>query len=517
LLPGFTAVHNAQFYLYPARAAGLSHEDVTMLSFAGLRAFALALIFSLFASFAVAQIAPETRETATRLAGSVYTGPSMETLRELSDGFGGRLSGSPAYNHAAEWAAAKFRSYGIQNVRLEPFTMPNGWQRGSAHGEMLAPATRPLHVESLGWAPSTPAGGVKGEVVFLDDVSPDNIKAKADKLKGRIVILDAEKIFADGWVKVLGPVMAAAQHLKDAGAIAMMLPDSDRNNVINAGSLDWGGHMIVLPGAQLGMEDTKLIRRLLEQGPVTVQFELSNTTSGSTPVNDVIAEIRGREFPDEWIIIGAHLDSWDFGTGAEDNGTGSASVLEVARAIAALGKAPRRSIRFALWGGEEEGLLGSYAYVQAHLNEMGKCVAVLNTDNGSGHPKGWKVEGRKDLKEAMQPISDLLLKDIGGGGLSMEVTYDTDHGPFMLQGVPALDLWVDMKPYFELHHKSSDTYDKVDPVDFKAGSAIVAATAWVIAEDPKPIAGHIDHAAVAEIIKKDGLDQLLKDVGQWRP
>jgi len=464
-----------------------------------------------------AQISPEVKDTAYKLAGAVYTGPSMETLRELADGFGGRLSGSPAHNRAAEWAAAKFRSFGIQNVRLEPFTMPNGWQRGWARGEMLAPMPRPLHVESLGWAPSTPGGGVKGEVVVIDDVSADSIKAKAAQLKGKIVMLDTAKIFAEGWQKVLGAVMAAPQHLKDAGAVAMILPDRANSNVINATSLDWGGQLNALPGAQLGMEDSQLVRRLMEKGPVTIQFELHNTTSGPTQVNDVVAEIRGSELPDEWIIIGAHLDSWDFGTGAEDNGTGSASVLEVARAIAAAGKLPRRSIRFALWGGEEEGLLGSYAYVQAHLNEMGKCVAVLNTDNGSGHPKGWKVEGRKDLKEAMQPISDSLLKDIGGGGLSLEVTYDTDHGPFVLQGVPALDLWVDMKPYFELHHRSSDTYDKVDPVDFKAGSAIVVATAWVIAEAPKPIAGHIDHAAVAEILKKAGLDQLLTDVGQWKP
>jgi len=156
--------------------------------------------------------------------------------------------------------------------------------------------------------------------------------------------------------------------------------------------------------------------------------------------------------------------------------------------------------------------------VQAHLKEMDKCVAVLNTDNGAGHPKGWKVEGRKDLKEAMQPISDSVLKALGGGGLSMEVTYDTDHGPFMLQGVPALDLWVDMTHYEEVHHKSSDTYDKVDPVDFKSGEAIVAATAWVIANDPKPIAAHIDHAAVAEILKeKEGLAEVLTAVGQWKP
>jgi hypothetical protein len=483
------------------------------------RCFATCLVLTsaLQALHLTAQITPDVKETATKLEASVYTGPSMETLRELTDGVGGRLSGSPAHNRAAEWAAAKFRSFGIQNVKLEPFTIPNGWLRGSAHGQLISPLSRPLHVESVGWGPSTPDGGVKGEVIVMDDVSADNIKAKGSALKGKIVMLDTQKIFADGWQKVLAAVIAAPQHFKDEGVVAMVLPDHAPNNVINATSLDWGGHLNALPSAELGMEDSALVRRLMEKGPVTIQFELHNTTSGPTQVNNVVAEIRGSELPDEWIIIGAHLDSWDFGTGAEDNGTGSASVLEVARAIAAAGKAPRRSIRFALWGGEEEGLLGSYAWVQAHLSEMGKCVAVLNTDNGSGHPKGWKVEGRKDLREAMQPISDLLLKDIGGGALSMEVTYDTDHGPFMLQGVPSLDLWVDMKPYFEIHHKSSDTYDKVDAIDFKAGSAIVVATAWVIANDSKPIAPHIDHAAVAEILKSNNLDKMLTEVGQWKP
>jgi len=299
--------------------------------------------------------------------------------------------------------------------------------------------------------------------------------------------------------------------------VGLVFSDRDRNNVLNATSGYWGADLLPLPGAQIGMEDWQLIRRSLENGPVTVEFELQNVTPGPTEVQNVIAEIRGSQQPDEWILIGAHLDSWDYGTGAQDNGTGSVMVLEVARAIAALGQKPRRSIRFALWGGEEEGLLGSYAYTQAHLGELSKCVAVLNTDNGSGHPKGWKVESREDLKTAMQPISDSVLKDIGGGDLSLETTYDTDHGPFMLQGIPALDLWVDMKPYFEVHHKSSDTYDKVDPVDFKAGGAIVAATAWVVAQDPKPIAPHIDHAAVAQIMKKAELDGLLTFVGQWKP
>ena len=130
--------------------------------------FAVACLFPTFLQISRAQIAPEVKDTVEKLAGSVYTGPSMETLRELTDGYGGLLSGSPAYNRAADWAVAKFKSYGIQNVKQEPFTMPNGWQRGSAHATLLSPMNRALHLESLGWAPSTRGGGVTGEVIHVD-------------------------------------------------------------------------------------------------------------------------------------------------------------------------------------------------------------------------------------------------------------------------------------------------------------------------------------------------------------
>src|SRR5260221_443171 len=261
----------------------------------------------------------------------------------------------------------------------------------------------------------------------------------------------------------------------------------------------------------------RLIQRELERGPVTVQFVIENTTSGETAVNNVVAEIRGSERPDEWILIGAHLDSWDFGTGAQDNGTGAISVLEVGRALMSLGKAPRRSVRLALWGGEEQGLLGSYAYTRTHKSELDKCVAVLNTDNGAGHPKGWKVEGREDLKKAMQPWSDGLLKDLNGGDLSLDVTYDTDHGPFVLQGIPALDLAVDMAHYMEIHHKSSDTLDKVDGLDFKGGEAIVAVTAPPIPQNGGALAPPIYYVTVGGNPRKRKLEDLLEHVGVWKP
>jgi carboxypeptidase Q len=468
----------------------------------------------------VPEIEPEIsvmKPMTDRLSAAIFAGPSMSTLEELADGIGGRLTGSPAYVRATEWAAAKFRSYGVENVRLEPFTIPAGWQRGTASGAMLSPLARPLHVASLGWAPSTPPGGVEGPVVLIADVGTDSLRSRRDELRGKIVLLDTDKIYKDGYGKALPKLEAAWRAFQKAGVLAVMFQDRATNNVIHAHAALWGAKVVPLPGAELGMEDAKLIQRELEQGPVTVHLTIENKTSGEMTVNNVVAEIRGRERPSEWILIGAHLDSWDFGTGAEDNGTGVVTVLEVARAMMASGKPPRRSVRFALWGGEEEGILGSYAYTQTHKKDLANCVAVLNTDNGSGHPKGWKVEGRTDLKQAMQPWSNALLKDLSGGDLSMDATYDTDHGPFMLQGIPALDLWVDMTKYFELHHKASDTIDKVEALDFKGGEAIVAATAWVIGESEKPIAPHLDRAAVGEILKTAKLDELLENVGVWRP
>jgi hypothetical protein len=459
----------------------------------------------------------ENKAVTDQLAASIYNGPSMATLGELADGIGGRLTGSPAYVRSTEWAVAKFRSYGIQNVRLEPFTIAAGWQRGTASGAILSPLSRPLNLASMGWAPSTPAGGVQGAVILIADVEPDTLRSHTEAIRGKIVFLDTTKVYADGYGKAIPKIEAAWKVFQKAGVLAVITPDREKNNVLNAHDGLWGARLLPLPAAEVGMEDSKLIQRELERGTVTIQMTIENKTSGETKVNNVVAEIRGSERPDEWILIGAHLDSWDFGTGAQDNGTGAVSVLEVGRALMALGKPPRRSIRLALWGGEEQGLLGSYSYTQTHLRELNDCIAVLNTDNGAGHPKGWKVEGREDLKKALQPISDGVLKDMDGGDISMEATYNTDHGPFMLQGIPALDLEVDMTRYMEVHHKSSDTLDKVDALDFKGGEAIVAVTAYEIAQSETPIAPHIDHEAVDEIIKKAKLGDMLVNVGVWKP
>lgn len=477
------------------------------------------IVLSICTLAANAQNETELQREAKQVAVSVLAGPSMGKLEELCDRFGARLTGTTAYDHAADWAAAQFRAAGIQDVKLEPIMVPNGWQRGWAEAYLYSPVQRKLHLESVSWTPSTPRGGVRGGVVVVSDISEAALRANTAVIKDRIVLFDTEHVFADGFNKVYPKLIASYSIFKALGAQALVLPDAVPNNVLG----DWvdidngKGEVLPLPIAEIGMEDALLIRRLVAKGPVVIGFSYENQISGPVTSSSVIAEIHGSEKPDEWIVVGAHLDSWDLATGAQDDGTGAIMVLEAARAIASLPHNPRRSIRFALWTGEEPGLLGSRAYVQAHAKELDRCVAVVNTDNGAGKPRGWIVEGREDMKAALAELIPEYLKGYGADQVSLETTFDTDQGPFMLQGIPAFDLWVDDVAYNAVHHKSSDTVDKVDPAYFKADGAIVAVLAYVIAQREQPIGPHLDHAAVGEILKKAQLDGYLSAHGDWQP
>jgi len=479
----------------------------------------VSMVLSASALYGNAQTEAQLQQEAKQVAASVLAGPSVEKLEELCDRFGARLTGTPAHDQAAEWAAAQFRAAGIPDVKFERITLPNGWQRGWAESYIYSPVQRKLHLETVSWTPSTPRGGVKGEVVVISDISEAALRASASAIKDRIVLFDTERVFADGFNKTYAKLIASYPIFKALGAQALVLPDAVPNNVLG----DWldidngTGEIQPLPIAELGMEDALLIRRLLLKGPVTIGFSYENRISGPVSSSSVIAEIRGSEKPDEWIVVGGHLDSWDLATGAQDDGTGAIMVLEAARAIAALPHPPRRSIRFALWTGEEPGLLGSRAYVKAHATELDHCVAVVNTDNGAGRPRGWIVEGREDLKAALAELVPIYLKGYGADKVSLETTFDTDQGPFMLHGIPSFDLWVDDVPYNLVHHKSSDTVDKVDPAYFKTDGAIVAVLAYVIAQREQAIAPHLSHAAVSEILKKAELDGYLIAHGDWQP
>jgi carboxypeptidase Q len=456
------------------------------------------------------------REDLDRLAATALAGDSMELLRQLTDDIGPRLAGSPAYDRAVEWALLKFREQGVSNVWREEFTLPNGWQRGWARGRIERPVARSLRVGSVGWSPSIRAGGITAELILIHDVSPAKLRSQADDLHGRIALIDIETVLRPEDPLAFARLRSSYGLLNELGVKAVLLPHDVPHNV--PGWVDTAnarGTILPLPVGDIGMEDGLLLRRHLMRGPVAVELEWQNAVSGPVPTSNVIAELVGRELRHEWVLVGAHLDSWDLGSGAQDNGSGVVMVLETARAIAKLGTPLRRSMRFALWSAEEPGPPGSAIFVKKHATELRDCVAVLNSDNGAGRPRGWYVGGRDDLREAMRPISDFLAR-FGADELATELSCGSDECPFLLEGVPALKLQVDLPPYREVHHKPGDTFDKVDPLFLRTGAAVVATTAYAIAQQPKPIAPHIGTESVRQNLQRAGLDADLV-YALWKP
>lgn len=418
----------------------------------------------------------------------VATGRAYEYVRGLT-AIGPRVTGTAAYQRAAEWIAGELRGAGVDRVAFEPFTIADGWERERAAARIVAPVERTLHVAALGWTPSTPPDGLEAEVVAVRELAPEKIAALRS-LAGRIVLLPAGDVGGN-------PATLTRRRrdldaaLRDAGARAILSPDSDRDNALSARDRTFGATVGALPAAQLGREDADAIRQLLERGPVRVALELRNRiTPGPVTVNNVIGEIRGRERPGEWVIAGAHLDSWDFAAGAQDNATGVAMVLDAARAIAAATQRPRRSIRFAFWGGEEQGQLGSGAYVRVHAAELDGCIANVNADAGTGRLIGWTSPGRADVVDAVRPLLARLLEGIGGLAFdsSMQYAFQSDGTHFIRAGIPVLDLNADDSTYEDIHHKDTDTIERVDVRNLAIGAATVAVTAFAIADAPTRIA-----------------------------
>ena len=448
-------------------------------------------------------VSNETREAVRRLLGeSLLNGKAYAFDEQLADGIGPRLTGSANYMRAAAWAVEQFKSFGLANVHTEEWTIPAAWEPDApATGHLISPVDHPLHIYSLGWSPSTPNGGITADVVYVSRMTIDGLDAQKDQITGRIALFDRAS-FGDH--PTIETQLRGLEHLRSLSPIAV-LSTGGAKGTESESSLDFSGGITRMAQAQIGLEDSLLIRRLLAKGRVTMQFTLTNRIRENVQIPNVIGEISGAERPDEVVIVGAHLDSWQPGTGAQDNGTGVASVLEAARAIQALDRPARRTIRFVLFGGEEEGLLGSHAYVNRHLTELPNIDAALVTDSGSQPARGWYVMGREDERESLAAISPLL-EGLGANGVSSnpQYIYQTDHADFDLLGVPTLVLWNDQDIYDTLHHKANDTFDSVVEKDLTQGATMVTVTAYAIADSREPFAAHLSPADVRSMLEKAG-------------
>ena len=438
-----------------------------------------------------AKLDPATEQALVKLGGQLMVdGKAYDYDRHLADDIGPRLTGSDNYMKAAAWAADEFRRMGLSNVREEDWEITAAWEPEVwATGEIVTPHRQRLHLEADGWSVSTPESGVKGKVYHLKELSPEGVKAEAAEIKDAVVLVDADSFPKNGGFLV-GKLLDAVALMKQEGAKALLLGIGATNDVPSMAGLSCcNGAPSALPTGNVGEEDTLLLRRLLNEGPVEVEFSFKNRIREHVKVPNVVAEIPGTDANGEYVVIGGHLDSWQLGTGAEDNGTGAASVLAVAQAMKASGVEPKRTVRFILFGGEEEGLLGSIQYVRAHAADMDKCAGVFVTDTGSEAPKGWYTFGREDEKTALEPVKPLL-DELGAGGTTDDgrFTFSTDHGAFLIHGVPAFVLWTPVDAYMKLHHKPSDTFDKVNQRDLNLGAAVVGVTALEFADAPGMLA-----------------------------
>jgi carboxypeptidase Q len=444
------------------------------------------------------------------------TGPSSRLesdLRTLTDEVGGRVTGSAGYERALKWGIDAFKRAGVDSVKLESYQVPAKWEGVSASASVVEPFPIPLRVVSFGLAPSTPGAllaplvdGGAGKWADFDKLGP--------RARGAIVLVRTApmKSFEDLFAEYLGgPEMMQAA--VDHGAAALLVLSTRPRDLLYRHTITWG-EVAPIPMGMVAREDGLRLARLLDGGrALKVRLDLQNKVGGPWQPSNVVAEIRGSAKPEEIVVLGAHLDSWDLGTGALDNGVNCALVVDVARAIAA-GPRPKRTIRFVLFTSEETGLLGSRGYVHQHRDEMPRHVAAVIHDVGDGKVVGYFTNGRPEIDAAVKgylaPVAGT-----GAGGTNDEALLGTDNFDFMLEGVP--NLVADQEParYLADYHAESDTFDKVDPELARLNAAVAAVIVVAIANAPERLGKRQDRAEVGQLLEKSGIAAQMRTYGLW--
>ena len=472
----------------------------------------------------------------------------MQNLEHLSDIIGCRLTGSPSLEKANHWAEEKMKECGLSNVHLEPYEIPIGWTRGTATLTLIEPVKRELIVASAGWTPGT-NGPVTGPVVIFEARTKKDLEKYKGKLKDAVLLRNKPTLVGPvsepgsspgggrrgGAVAPPAPAEPkAAEPKKDdpqppaepkkeepkkddqpmgrggdfqqfqaelteffkSEGVACTLVDSGKPHglLVTTGGFNDGDDRFKskskVPSLFIAHEHYALLYRLITEHKVEpkVTVNITNTfTDGPVTVYNTVGELPGTEKPEEIVLLGAHLDSWDLAAGTTDNGTGTSVILETARTLGKLAKEglrPKRTLRFVLFTGEEQGLHGSKQYVKRHKDELDKHSAVLVHDTGTGKVLGLTLMGRKAIEPVLAPELETL-KQIGFGGLEAGYMAGTDHLPFHGAGVPGFPCKQDPDEYRFTHHTQSDTFDKAKLVNLVQGAQVLAVAAYRIAELPE--------------------------------
>jgi len=460
----------------------------------------------------------------------------MQNLQYLTDVIGPRLTGSPAARRANDWTRERFEAYGL-TAHLEPWTFGGTWTRGPLQARLTAPRTHDVTAASWAWAPGTDGATRTGPVVRIDASTPDSFAANRSRVKGAWVMTRPPSLVWNGD----GPAMTAADSqrqrdfmrsvfapfrdadsatrarmqqfandvpylMKRAGALGIVLDAGKEHALLNmSGSPN---RILPLPQIVVAHEDYALFDRLLRAGTTPrLAVSITNTLGRDSVVQwNTVAEIRGTERPGQVVIVGAHLDSWDLGTGATDNGTGAMCTLEAARAIAQSGLHPKRTIRFVLFTGEEQGLIGSRKYAAAHADEADSIQAVIVLDNGTGAITGQALQGRTDLEALWRAVLAPVAR-LGVDSVVNRTKGGTDHLSFLPYGVPGFNFNQLERGYGHTHHSQSDTYDMALAADLMQAAAVLAVSAYELANLQAliPRGGHATPTPVEAVKVSDSL------------
>ena len=436
-----------------------------------------------------------------------------ENLRALTDDIGGRVTGSAACERALAWGVDAFRKAGVDSVALESYPAPAKWEGASAAASLVSPEKFSIRLVSFALAPST-AGALEAPLVDVGDGRRADFERLGAAARGAIALVHSNPMrsFDD----LFAEYMAAPETMQsamDAGAAAILFTSTRPRDLLYRHTVTWGG-IAPIPMAQVAREDGLRLARVLSRGgPARLSLDLRNRVGGPFEAQNVVAEIRGATLPDEIVLLGAHLDSWDLGTGALDNGVNCALVIEVARALAA-GPRPKRTVRFVLFTGEETGLIGSRGYVARHRGELDRHVAVLIHDIGDGRVRGYFDNGRPELvpalSAALAPVASW-----GAAGSNDEALLGTDNFDFLLEGVPNFVADQDTERYLADYHAESDTFDKVDVREARWNAAVAAVGVTGLANASGRPGARQSRDEVGRLLAKSGLDRQMKTYGLW--
>jgi carboxypeptidase Q len=409
-----------------------------------------------------------------------------------------------------KWVTSRMTVDGLENVRTEPVMVPR-WERGRESAQIVEPALHTIEMLGLGGSVATPPAGIEAEVLPID--SFDDLRARQSEVRGRIVLFNAPFTnYSETVTYRTGGARTAALY----GAVAVLVRSVGPMGLrtTHTGSVTYAANERAIPAAAISAEDANRIVRLRAGGrSVRVRLVMSGRTLPDVESANVIGEIRGRERPDEIVLIGAHLDAWDLGTGALDNGVNCALVTEVARAIAA-GPKPRRTVRFVLFTSEETGLLGSLGYVRKHRSELDNHLAVLIHDIGDGKVLGYFTNGRPELDPAVRAALAPVAK-WGADAANPEAILGTDNFDFLLEGVPNFVAIQETDRYLADYHASSDTFDKVDLEQARKNAAVAAVAVLGFANAPGRPGPRQSRAQVQELLVRTGLERQMKVYALW--